>query len=234
MIIAAAICPHPPLLVPAVASGARELDDLRAACAEAVRRLIAVCPDVICLVGDGPDEQWYDDGAVGSFQSYGVPLDVPLGAASNAVPTLPLSLTLGAWLLRDAGWAGRRCALAMPAAASDADLARLVTRISELAPAVGLLVMGDGSARRTEKAPGYVDPRAAGFDAAVATALAGADTVALAALDPALGVDLLAAGTTPWRLLGQAAAGASWAAALLADVAPYGVGYLVATWVRRR
>jgi hypothetical protein len=45
--------------------------------------------------------------------------------------------------------------------------------------------MGDGSARRSEKAPGHLDPAAAPFDAAVAAALAAGDTTALAALDPA-------------------------------------------------
>ena len=228
------MCPHPPLLVPAVASGARDLDELRAGCAEAVQRLIAASPDMICIVGGGTDEQWYDDGAVGSFRSYGVALDVPLGDCGHAEPTLPLSLTVGAWLLRSAGWAGRRRALAVSGDAPDDDLVRLATQITGLAPAVGLLVMGDGSARRTEKAPGYVDPRAAGFDAAVVTALAGADTAALAGLDRQLGGALLAAGITAWRFLGQATAGASWDAALLADLAPYGVGYFVATWARRR
>lgn len=234
MIIAAAICPHPPLLVPAAGSGTRELDGLRASCAEAVGRLIATGPDIICIVGAGPDEQWYDGCAVGSLRRYGVPLDVPLGAGAAAAPTLPLSLTIGAWLLREGDPTERRCAVGVPAAATDTDLARLSAQIIGLAPAVGLLVMGDGSARRTEKAPGFVDPRAGRFDAVVAAALAAADADALAALDPGLGADLLAAGTAPWRLLGQAAAGACWEAALLADAAPFGVGYFVATWVRRR
>ena len=54
--------------------------------------------------------------------------------------------------------------------------------------------MGDGSARRTVKAPGYLDPAAEPFDARVATALAAGDAGALAGLDPAEGERLLAAG----------------------------------------
>ncbi len=98
---------------------------------------------------------------------------------------------------------------------------------------VGLLVMGDGSARRSECAPGYVDPRADGFDAAVAAALAGGDAAALRDLNPVLGAELLAAGVPPWRVVGHAAAGTDFAAELLYDEAPYGVGYLVATWTAR-
>ena len=41
-LVAAAVCPHPPLLVPEVAGAAApELDDLRAACDVAVARLLA-------------------------------------------------------------------------------------------------------------------------------------------------------------------------------------------------
>ena len=93
--------------------------------------------------------------------------------------------------------------------------------------------MGDGSARRCERAPGYVDPRAEPFDAAVAAALAAGDAAALRALDPALGADLLAAGVPAWRVAGHAAAGVDLTAELLHRSAPYGVGYLVASWVPR-
>ncbi|HZB51087.1 MAG TPA: hypothetical protein VE547_18515 [Mycobacteriales bacterium] len=98
---------------------------------------------------------------------------------------------------------------------------------------LGLLVMGDGSARRSERAPGYVDPRAAGFDAAVAAALATGDAAALRDLDPARGAELLAGGVPAWRVAGHAAAGVEFDAELLRDEAPYGVGYLVAAWTAR-
>jgi hypothetical protein len=75
--------------------------------------------------------------------------------------------------------------------------------------------------------------RAAGFDDAVAAALATADAGALAALEQHLGDELLAAGTASLRLLGRAAAGIPWDAELLAATAPYGVGYFVAAWERR-
>ncbi|MGB9377653.1 MAG: class III extradiol dioxygenase subunit B-like domain-containing protein [Mycobacteriales bacterium] len=239
MIVAVGACPHPPLLVPCLAAGAaEELAGLRLACTSAVRRLVSADPDVICVVGTGSAERWYDDRASGSFQAYGVPLEVGLGAAPAGPPTLPLSLTVGAWLLHGEEvtgqqMAGGRCGLAVPAGASADDLGRLRQRLDSLAPTVGLLVMGDGSARRSERAPGSLDARSAGFDAAVATALATGDPDALAGLDPVLGAELMAAGTAAWRLLGAAAADATWDAELLADIAPYGVGYLVASWTRR-
>ncbi len=96
---------------------------------------------------------------------------------------------------------------------------------------VGLLVVGDGAATHTEKAPGYLDERAGPFDAAVAAALRDADTGALAALDAGLGTALMAVGRAPWQVLaGAAAASGRWRGELLHSSVPYGVAYHVAVW----
>ncbi|MEP6695346.1 MAG: hypothetical protein ABJA34_00555 [Pseudonocardiales bacterium] len=234
MLVAVAVCPHPPLLVPAVAAGAApELASLRSACATAIGRLSATAADVVVLVGAAPTVRWYNRGDAGSFQSYGVPVEVALDTEIIGLPTMPLSLTVGGWLLNVAGWPGRRRALGVPGHVAEAHLGRLAGEVTGAAARVALLVMGDGSARHTVQAPGYLDERAPDFDQAVATALASADTDALSALDQQLGDDLLAAGTAAWRLLGCAAAGAAWDAELIEATAPYGVGYLVASWQRR-
>jgi aromatic ring-opening dioxygenase LigB subunit len=95
---------------------------------------------------------------------------------------------------------------------------------------VALLVMGDGSACRTVKAPGYLDDRAEAFDAAAAHALGTADPGALIALDALLAYELKAAGRAPWQVLAGAGEGAGLRGQLLYEDATYGVGYLVATW----
>ena len=55
MLIAAAVCPHPPLLVPEVTGAsdpaARELDRLRTACRDAVAVLIGAAPDLLVVTG---------------------------------------------------------------------------------------------------------------------------------------------------------------------------------------
>ena len=221
MLTSAAVCPHPPLLLPQIAGGAApELDGLRAACAEALRRLSG---DLVVVVGSGPLTRDFGRDATGSLRPYGP--DITVGSGN---PVLPLSLTIGRWLL------GERSAL-YRAVADDApveECARLGTELAGLAEKVALLVMGDGSACRTERAPGYLDERAEGFDAGVARALAEADTCALAGLDPAVAAQLRAAGRAPWQVLAGAAHGGRFTGELLADEAPYGVGYLVASWVR--
>jgi hypothetical protein len=97
---------------------------------------------------------------------------------------------------------------------------------------VALLVVGDGAATHTEKAPGYLDERAGPFDDAVAAALAAADPAALAALDPALASALWASGRAPWQVLAGATDGGAWKGELLHTSHPFGVGYHVAVWQR--
>jgi hypothetical protein len=94
-----------------------------------------------------------------------------------------------------------------------------------------LLVLGDGSARRSLKGPGYLDPRAEPYDAAVAAALACGDAAALARLDRADASELLVAGYDAWQAFAGLAGDSSWQADLLYDDAPYGVGYFVASWL---
>lgn len=97
---------------------------------------------------------------------------------------------------------------------------------------VTLVVVGDGSACRSEKAPGYFDPRAGAVDATIATTLA--DGVG-AALRGTLGEDdpaLLVAGVDAWAAAAGHTEDAAWDADLLYDDAPFGVGYFVALWTR--
>ena len=235
MLVAIAFCPSPPLLVPELAAGAAgELDPLRAGCEGAVRRLVDAGPEEIVVLGTGLRMERFPAGTGGTLAGYGVPVTAVLGAGpvpattvgrAPAGPRLPLPLTLGAWLLGTRPASGLAVGPGTDPAAAAAGLP---------GGRIGLLVMGDGSARRSERAPGYVDPRAAGFDAAVAAALATGDAAALRGLDAGLGADLLAAGVTAWRVAGHAAGTARFDAELLYHAAPYGVGYLVATWTASR
>ncbi|MER6630480.1 class III extradiol dioxygenase subunit B-like domain-containing protein [Streptomyces sp. NPDC000987] len=239
MLVAAAVCPCPPLLVPEVAAGAApELDAARAACTDALGVLAAARPDRLVIVGPAAESEHgvYPEGARGSFRGFGVDLDVRLGGPGDAggdpgPRRLPSSLAVAAWLLERTGW-------------SDAPIEGLGVRetlaterclaagkeIAARAGRVALLVMGDGSACRTLKAPGYLDERAAPFDGQVARALASADAAALEALDAGAARELMVSGRAPWQVLAGAAEGAGLSGALLFEDAPYGVGYLVAAW----
>ncbi|MER7053158.1 class III extradiol dioxygenase subunit B-like domain-containing protein [Streptomyces sp. NPDC000351] len=249
MLVAAAVCPCPPLLVPEVAAGAApELDTARAACTDALGVLAAARPDRLVVVGpgDGAGLEVYPHGARGSFRGFGVDLEVSLGPdrGTQAERTrsvrpesewteagLSYGLAVGAWLLGRTGWAdapveGVGVGEDLPAercAAIGRDVAARAGRVA-------MLVLGDASACRTLKAPGYLDERAAPFDAEAGRALGAADVTALAALDAALARELKVSGRGPWQVLAGAAEDTDLAGALLYEDAPYGVGYIAATW----
>jgi aromatic ring-opening dioxygenase LigB subunit len=224
VIVVAAVCPHPPLLVPELAAGAAsELDDLRRACEQAVASLAAA--DTVIMVG-GDDRRAYP-----GFAPWGV--EVTVGDGSP----LPLSLLVGEWLLARNGHPGSAGRVPVERVAVDAEApahecARLGARLAADDRRLALLVLGDGSNCRGLGAPGYDDPRAAGYDAQVARALAGVDTGALLAVDQRLSAELGVAGRAAWQVLAAAvrATGGRWRGRLLYDAAPYGVAYLVATW----
>jgi aromatic ring-opening dioxygenase LigB subunit len=241
MLTYAAVCPHPPLLVPEMAGeAASELDAVRAACRLAVQRLVRSLRSdgkgdgTLIVVGGHNVTCTFGPDSAGTLRPFG--LDRTFGGGGEP---LPLSLTIGRWLLDEYG-NGARAALfqAVAHGASTEDCLRLGQDLADSAERVALLVMGDGSACLNEKAPGYLDPRAQPYDAAVAKAFKHGDTAALADLNPGISLEIQAAGRAAWQVL----AGAAGAAAsptrteritdseLLAYEAPYGVGYLVATW----
>jgi len=117
VLVAAAICPHPPLLIPAAMGAAgldgagpadagpdgaapadAELRGVRASCAAAVAGLLAAGPDLLVVVGGAARGAVYVGHAAGSLRDFGITV-----AVGSGEPVLPLSLTVGAWLLDQAG-----------------------------------------------------------------------------------------------------------------------------------
>jgi hypothetical protein len=229
--VAAAVCPQPPLLLPEVAQRATpELDDLRTACTAAVTAMLDAGPDAVVCVGEGRQLHRYDESAGGTLHDYGV--DVRAGGASIE---LPLALTIGAWLLDRAAWRGPRRYVAIPQESTPQECAEMGEKVAAADMRVGVLAMGDGSAKRSTTAPGYLDERAGSFDAEVARALAEPDPAWLThGLAPLACAELWAAGRPAWQFLAGAATrtppDAPVAARMLYDAAPFGVGYFVAEW----
>lgn len=245
MLVAAAVCPHPPGLPPALTgAAAADLAPLRAACDAAVRALIDARPARIVVVGDGPRTHAFGSGAVGSLRGYGVELRTRLGdwqrpdhhgaGPEHETPQrLPLSLTIGAWLLGRAAsrLAGIGClGQAVHAGTGPQACAELGAHLVAGADPVAMLALGDGSACRGEGSPGPFDPRAIAFDLAAGQALANADTAALLALSAPLAGQLLAAGRASWQVLAGAAAGMGLRGNPRYQDDPYGVAYHVVSW----
>ncbi len=226
MITAAAFVPHPPLLVPALGPGAdEELAGMRSAVPLAIADILDTEPERLVLIGAAPENTRYPADVTGTLLPYG--LDVHYDLGRGGAVELPLSLTIGAYVLRDSPVPTAAFGVANAFADSLAlgELTELVNN-----DRVALLVLGDGSARRSTAAPGYLDERAEAFDATVADALSSADAASLAGLDLTLGGTLLAAGAPTWQLAGTLLGGRFRATSYYAG-APFGVGYFVASWL---
>lgn len=248
MLIAGAVCPNPPLLIPAALGAAAgdppaELRKVADATALAVAGLLAAGPDLIAVVGGAPADHEYGAEASGDLRGFGIRAAVGAGE-----PVLPLSLTVGRWLLERAGvlgsvGSGRPSGgsvrgpagpavtfRAVSQRAPVADCLRLGESLAARASRVALLAMGDASARRARAAPEVPDPQAEEYDEDVAEALAAADARWLAKLDPAIDDELVVAGRAAWQVLAGAANGRRLHGRLHCMAAPYGVTYLVASW----
>lgn len=95
-----------------------------------------------------------------------------------------------------------------------------------------LLVMGDGSSSRTEKAPGHIKAAAVPFDDAVVSALRSGDAATLACLDLTVAGEAGAAGAPAWAWLAHQTESVETARVDLAED-PFGVLYIVARWTAR-
>jgi hypothetical protein len=213
-----AFVPAAPLLVPQVAGGSADLDaDLRDACREATKRLAATAEGAVTVVAPVPAGRTWPPDATWGFEGFGVPR-----RPADPRPRLPWPLGIGDWLLDDVGWSGARNYIGV---------AENGTATTSAPVGEALLVVGDGSARRSEKAPGHLDDRAEAFDAVIATAIREGDVSALRRVDPALADDLMCAGAPVWRWVADAFGdGSVEESELLADIAPYGVGYFTGWW----
>lgn len=110
--------------------------------------------------------------------------------------------------------------------------ATVVDPSGELAAFGSVLVMGDGSASRSERAPQHLHPGAQAFDEAVVDALAAGDHRTLARLDRGLAAEVGAAGAAAWTGVARQVSGVT---DPVVDVVaePYGVQYIVARWTVR-
>lgn len=205
-----AVVPHPPLLVPALG---REQPQLLAACDAAVADLIATVPRVVVCVGGGSRTTRHPGNAWGTLAGFGADVDAGPPGARAAVPRLPLSLTIGRWLLARGGWSGQvvcqEVALGADRTACLDAGRRLAAEVAqEAGEPSAWLVLADGDS-----------------DQVARRAFRDGDPDAL--MDVAGGVE----GRAAWLCLaGAVGYGKPERVLIRYDAAPFDVRYLVASW----
>ena len=221
VIHAVAICPGPPVLLPDVAPALRaELDDLVAAGRAALRALDGA--DRVVVLAEGvPHPVRLDPTA--PLPPSGVLRSAP---AQPGTPALPVAAVVGAWWL--AGWYE----------AAPPSLSQVTVQSPDGAGSsscwdgpdrVGVLAIADGGTRHGEQAPGGPHPHADTHLTALTDALAAGDPTALAsALDTSTADHDPPVAGSVWRALARLPAPDR--SVVLFSAAPWGVGYVVASW----
>lgn len=231
MIVAAAVVPGAPFLVPGVADPiAARTSELTAACRQAVGGLSGADRIVLVSAARWPSPaRRLPPGTVPG----GSPLRRrDLGDGAPPVIDPAVGSIVGAAVLRRARPELDLTRVLMVETGADPTAAAALITAPEDESRIGLLVVADGAAAHGEHAPGRRDDRSAEFDDALAAALGDGDPAALAraCADRDLGRQLLAV-TDPLRVLALlTAAEPPTGAELLYCAHPYGVGYLVAGW----
>jgi hypothetical protein len=222
MIVAAALCPSPPLLIPPLTGGALALPELRQACREVVAELLAAEPDVVAVAGAGESTaRWA--------------ADEPAGAAAFAPGAglaggdLPSSVLIGRWLLEEVGFSGELVLMSVDCAEPVVSCARIGAGLAGGPGKVALLAMGDGSACRGPRAPGYFDQRSLEFDAEVERVVRAGELEALLRIEPGLAAELLVTGRAAWQVLAGALAGVPVETQVRYCDDPFDVAYLAAS-----
>jgi hypothetical protein len=231
MIIAAAVCPSPPLLIPELTGAQQVARELRSACLASVAELTEASPEVIAVVGAAERTRTWNGAAALDLGSYAPGMRSGSGQLFDpgGQASLPSALGVGAWLLDRAGCAAGRVLHSVAHDEPPARCAEIGAKLAASRGRVALLVMADGSARRGLKAPGYLDGRSNGFDAATERAVRSGELAMLLSADPALGYELMATGRPAWQVLAGALAGRKVSSEVRYRDDPFGVEYLVAS-----
>lgn len=217
-----AFVPCAPLLIPQIAAGSSaELDELRAACDDAVARVLEYATRCVVLA-PGDTSRLISSPVEGNFRGFGVDLVVHHGTEEGA--PIGWQASLGVWLANRAARGGELMVV---------EVESPMTGVAVLQPLIdnttAVVCVGDGSAGLGVKSPGYVIDGAEKFDDAVGRAIAEGSPSALFDLDLSEGLRVMAAGTPVWATLG-AVASAPALAQLTLRTAPHGVTYFVGSW----
>lgn len=208
MIASVVVCPSPPMLLPEYVGLQDPAGPLRERCVGAIRSALEsspAVPDVVVLVtGREP---------------------------SPRTSRAPLGVRVGEHLLALAGWAGPVEHVVVPFDAPADVVERAGGALADRADRVLLLVVADGSARRSEKAPGHLDERAFGVDEQILAALRDTDPQGLLSVDASLAAEVMATGRAALQVVAHAVRSATGLdGGLLWSDDPYGVLYAVALW----
>lgn len=227
-IVSAALVPAAPVLVPGVSGHTVPAQEVRAATLEAIQRMIDAGVEEVIVLAEADRDGLFDSTAPWGLHRIGGMHTVNEAGAVFDQP-LTVSLAIGASVLRDAGWTGTTSFYALERTMS-ADAAAEVGRgLGTTKRSVGLLLLGNGSACCTEKAPGSFHPQAETFNATLLTMIRQGDRTAMMELSAHDTADQLSDVRVPLQVFAGATSGHRFRGSITFADEFAGVNYICAT-----
>jgi hypothetical protein len=216
-VAAVGFVPSTPLLVPDLGGPVPgEPDVFRAATRDVVDAVLAGEPDRVVVVASCTPPKLNGAYPIWDFSGFGLPRPDVLGTWP-----LPWQLGLGAWLLDDHGWGGRREYIGALSSAADLGGGR-----------TAYLAVGDGSVYFASQLPDGHEAEREAFDTGAARAVADGDVGLLGRVAEMTNDAVGANGSAAWRYVAAAVGDATVTSSrLVYDSAPFGVRYLAGWWL---
>lgn len=167
-VVAAAVIPGAPVLVPGIDGAQRAAEEPRRACLRALTRVMNAKPRTIVVLAEGDRDEAFTRDAPLGLHRFGGFTRAP--ALQDLAP-LPVPLAVGAALHHSAGWTGAVDYLTLDRKAPAAHAVDVGRRLRDTRESVGLVLLASGSARTTDRAPGAFHPGAQTFNSAYVAAL---------------------------------------------------------------
>lgn len=230
-LVSAALVPAAPVLVPGLSGHTMTAQEVRAATLDAIQRMIDAGVDEVIVLAEADRDGLFDSTAPwGLHRIGGLHPFSEAGAVFDQLLTMPLAI--GASMLRDAGWTGPTSFHALERTMS-ADAAAEVGRgLGTTKRSVGLLLLGNGSACCTEKAPGSFHPQAERFNATLLTMIRQGDRAAMMELSAHDTADQLSDVRVPLQVFAGATSGHRFLGSITFADDFAGVYYICATLLR--
>ena len=205
-IVSAALVPAAPVIVTGLSGHTMPVPEVRSAALDAIQRMVDAGVDEVIVLAEADRDGLFDSTAPwGLHRIGGLHPFSEAGAVFDQLLTMPLAI--GASMLRDAGWTGTTSFHALERTMS-ADAAAEVGRgLGTTKRSVGLLLLGNGSACCTEKAPGSFHPQAETFNATLLTVIRQGDRAAMMELSAHDTADQLSDVRVPLQVFAGATSG---------------------------
>ena len=180
-IVSAALVPAAPVIVPGLSGHTMPAPEVRSAALDAIQRMIDAGVEEVIVLAEADRDGLFDSTAPwGLHRIGGLHPFSEAGAVFDQLLTMPLAI--GASMLRDAGWTGTTYFHALERTISAEAAAEVGRGLGTTKRSVGLLLLGNGSACCTEKAPGSFHPQANEFNTSLVGMIRQGNRAAMMAL----------------------------------------------------